>query len=89
MLGSIGYPGTDVNFGIVQHNCWDSIWEAEMREIQIGFFKKEARRVQHHYFQIVYRLQPFPKRQILDSSKLKGFADVNFELSENCRKFSK
>ena len=32
---------------------------------------------------------PFPKRQILDSSKLKDFADVNFRFDENCRKFSK
>ena len=34
-------------------------------------------------------IQPFPKRQILDSSKLKGFADDNFKLNENGRKFSK
>ena len=33
--------------------------------------------------------QPFPKRQILDSSKLKKFADDNFEFDENGRKFSK
>ena len=32
--------------------------------------------------------QPFPKRQILDSSKLKEFADDNFEFDENGRKFS-
>ena len=32
---------------------------------------------------------PFPKRQILDSSKLKEFADDNFEFDENGRKFSK
>ena len=31
--------------------------------------------------------QPFPKRQILDSSKLKGFADNKFD--ENGRKFPK
>ena len=31
---------------------------------------------------------PFPKRQILDSSKLKEFADNNFKLGENGRKFS-
>ena len=29
---------------------------------------------------------PNPKWQILDSSKLKRFADDNFELDENCRK---
>ena len=27
--------------------------------------------------------QPFPKRQILDSSKLKEFADDNFKFDEN------
>ena len=30
---------------------------------------------------------PFPKRQILDSSKLKAFADDNFKFLENDRKF--
>ena len=30
----------------------------------------------------------FPKRQILDSSKLKEFADDNFEFEEDGRKFS-
>ena len=33
--------------------------------------------------------QPFPKQQILDSSKLKEFADNNFEFDENCGGFSK
>ena len=32
--------------------------------------------------------QAFPKRQILDPSKLKVFADDNFKLHENGRKFS-
>ena len=32
---------------------------------------------------------PFPKQQILDSSKLKEFADNNFKFDENGRKFSK
>ena len=31
----------------------------------------------------------FPKRQILDSSKLKEFADDNFHFDKNGRKFSK
>ena len=31
----------------------------------------------------------FPKRQILDASKLKEFADENFKFDENGRKFSK
>ena len=34
-------------------------------------------------------LKPFPKRQILDSSKLKEFADDNFRFDKNGRKFSK
>ena len=32
-------------------------------------------------------LNPFPNDKILDSSKLKAFADDNFELDENGRKF--
>ena len=32
---------------------------------------------------------PFSKQQILDSSKLKEFADNNFKSVENCRKFLK
>ena len=32
---------------------------------------------------------PFPKRQILDSPKLKDFAVYNFRLDENGRKLSK
>ena len=31
----------------------------------------------------------FPKRQILDSSKLQKFADDNFKFDENGRKFAK
>ena len=31
----------------------------------------------------------FPKRQILDSTNLKEFADDNFKFDENGRKFSK
>ena len=33
--------------------------------------------------------EPFSKRQILDSSKLKVFAEDNFKFDENYRKFSK
>ena len=32
---------------------------------------------------------PFPKQQILDSSKLKEFADKNFKFDEIGRKFAK
>ena len=39
-------------------------------------------------FSSIYSL-PFPKRQILDSSNLKEFADNNFKLNENGRNFSK
>ena len=38
---------------------------------------------------IIYVISPFPKRQILDSSKLKEFADDNFKMDENGRKFPK
>ena len=32
---------------------------------------------------------PVPKQQILDSSKLKGFAEDNFKFDENGKKFLK
>ena len=35
------------------------------------------------------RFTLFSKRQILVASKVKGFADHNCKLDENCRKFSK
>ena len=35
------------------------------------------------------KISPFPKGQILDSSKLKEFADNNFNFDENGRKFFK
>ena len=38
---------------------------------------------------ILYLLYPFPKQQILDTSKLKEFADDNFEFNENGRKLSR
>ena len=41
------------------------------------------------YILWVHILKPFPKRQILDSSKLKEFADNNFKFVENGKKFSK
>ena len=37
----------------------------------------------------VVKSSTFPERQILDSSKLKEFADDHFEFAENCGKFSK
>ena len=36
-----------------------------------------------------YSDYPFPKGQILDSSKLKEFADDNFQFDDNGRKFFK
>ena len=36
----------------------------------------------------MFSVQSFPKQQILDSSKLKEFADDNFEFDENDRKVS-
>ena len=38
---------------------------------------------------LVYFPSPFPKRQILDSSKLKEFANDNFKFDEKDRKFSR
>ena len=35
------------------------------------------------------KVEPFPKRQILDSSNLKQFADGNFKFDENGKKLSK
>ena len=37
----------------------------------------------------MFFLVPFPKRQILESPKLKEFADDNFEFDKNCAKYSK
>ena len=36
-----------------------------------------------------HQIWPFPKRQILDSSKLKVFADNNFKVDKNGGKFFK
>ena len=37
----------------------------------------------------LYTISPFSKRQILDPSILKEFADDNIDINENDRKFSK
>ena len=42
-----------------------------------------------YVFQSAYFFNPFPKRQFLDSSKLKEFDDDNFKFDENVRKFCK
>ena len=57
-----------------------------------GFFntvvktRECALRGEHLYS---YGVKPFPKLQILDSSKLKELADDNFKFDEIGRKFSK
>ena len=38
---------------------------------------------------VSFGCEPFPKRQILDSTKLKDFTDDNFKFDENGEKFSK
>ena len=40
-------------------------------------------------FVLWYRVKPFPKQLILDSSKLKEFTDNNFKFDENGRKIFK
>ena len=42
----------------------------------------------HFYFPAIY-INPFPNDNILDSSKLKEFADDKFKFDENGRKLSK
>ena len=44
--------------GLLQKQKWPfrSALQCRERLVQVGFFKKEAKRGQHHYFQIVYRL---------------------------------
>ena len=45
----------------------------------------------NHTYVVLVKFSSFPnnKQQILDSSKLKEFADDNFKFDENGRKFSK
>ena len=43
----------------------------------------------NNYFYVSKCFNPFPIDEILDSSKLNEFADNNFELDENWRRFSK
>ena len=39
------------------------------------------------FYQTVTSLNPFPQKKVLDSSKLKVFADDNLKFDENGRKF--
>ena len=58
--------------------------EPAMSRLQILEFE------QIQYFVVwCIAVNPFPKRQILDSSKLKDFADENFIVDENGGKFFK
>ena len=40
------------------------------------------------FYDITINPKPFPKQQILDSSKLKEFLDDNFKFDRNGREFS-
>ena len=42
-----------------------------------------------HPSNLLNHVSPFPKRQILDTSKLKEFAENHFKLDENGREISK
>ena len=50
--------------------------------IFLVFFEK------HYFLKLCGKSWPFRKWQILESSKLKDFADDNFKVDENARKFS-
>ena len=54
------------------------------------FFVWRWARFKHYLSHLIgVSYKPFPKQQILDSSKLKEFADDNFKFDENDRKLSK
>ena len=53
-------------------------------KVKQAVFVKDKCPGNNHFF-----FQPLPKQQILDSSKLKEFADDKFKFDENGRKFSK
>ena len=57
-------------------------------EIKTSFFLKRIAYIFNH-FTSWYNNCPFPKRQTLDSSNLKEFADDNFRFDEKGRQFSK
>ena len=61
-------------------------------------FEKEGNVYRHFFLSFFFKHtrncytkcdEPFPKRQILDPSKLEEFTDNNFQFDENGRKFSK
>ena len=49
----------------------------------------QAQTARNQFLRSDYRSELFPKRQSLDSSKLKELADDNFKLDESGRMFSK
>ena len=51
---------------------------------QIGYIIQKSNKILFKWWD----LKPFPKRQILGSSKLKVFTEDNFKFEENGRKFS-
>ena len=75
---------------VVDRNKWDSNGECRARSdsscrlILLSNLNKQ----EHNSIQL-RRFYPFPKRQILDSCKLKEFADDNFKFNGNGRQFFK
>ena len=61
--------------------------KAYFPEASKGVIVWEWVNLQKKYFLMVFP-QPFPKRQILDSFKVKEFPDHNFKFDSNGRKFS-
>ena len=59
------------------------------RKVIYIYIERERERERETHTHIYIYLNPFPKPQILDSSKLKEFADDNFKLDENGGKLSK
>ena len=62
--------------------------------VNLNSLLKEKQAIKEMFTQVTfsgvfYPVNPFPNGQILDSSKLKEFADDNFKYDENGREFSK
>ena len=76
------------------HRGWKTLWEKEKLLVTSNF--SFSHNVFHSYISLVWKNAPlcgnglhFPKRPILDSSKLKKYAYENSKFDENGRKFSK
>ena len=77
----------------MQHNYFIA-WPRIMKigQFDVLFVVTRSKMMKHRVVNNVilhYILLPITRRQILDSSKLKEFADDNFKLDENGRKLSK